>query len=1192
MSGPSSLDPGVLGRILLLQSTLNVAPDEERLCEMMVHALEELPGVAGCKVFIQGDADLANSLNGRRFRYLLSTSERQYGSIDLCVADETAFDPYDAFVGNTANLAALYIENARNAQAVRQINRTLEAQVAERTAALSDSAKRLDHLNRVLSAIRNVNQLITHEKDGDSLLETACHMLVETRGYQNAWIGLVDESGVMGRCYQAGFDSEFDAVIELLNQGIAPECARECLQAGGVHVILDPVSQCSPCPLAAHYEGRARQATLATRIEHGDHLFGWLSVSVPQAVAQDVEEQSLLTEAASDIAFALWSIETEAQRELTERKYRDILASTSDAVVAMDLNGIITLFNAGAEKLYGYSAQSALGMAISQFCPEDRLIEQKKLIQGVIENGFVQGFETERITADGRRIPVEMTISLLKDSQGQPIGTSAIIRDISERKRAEESLRESEQRLKEAERLSHLGSWSRDIATGKSSWSDEFFRICGLEPGSLEPAAELAFAIIHPDDRAQAIEAVNRAIETGIPYDIEIRIVLPDGSVRWLHSIGRLDYDEQGAPLRLVGSFLDITEQHYVDAALRESEERFRALVESAPMSILVVRDGKYVYANPQSVNLMGFDRAEQFIGMDVFETISPELQPVRRQSLTRVNETSDSSPTELQFLRSDGSPVWVITSSVDVQMDGEPTTIIVGQDVTDRRKAEEKHELLMMAIEQAAETILITDTDGIIQYVNPTFEKITGYSRQEALGQNPRILHSGVQSSAFYSEMWDTLLRGETWQGQLVNQKKDGTLYTEDAVISPVRDAAGRTVNYVAVKRDITAELKLEEQLRQSQKMEAVGRLAGGVAHDFNNMLSVILGYAEMALDVLDPSQPLYADLLEIEGAAQRSAELTQQLLAFARRQTVSPQVLDLNETVSGMLKMLGRLIGEDVDLVWNPAAELWPIEMDPTQINQVLANLCVNARDAIVGVGRITIESHNVVFDADSCTGIEECIPGDYIQLCVSDNGNGMDEQTRSKIFEPFFTTKEPGKGTGLGLSTVYGIVRQNKGFVNVYSEIGLGTTFKIYLPRYIGKLEASLSAVSDKSDVGGHETILLVEDEPTILNLTRLMLEKLGYCVLTAETPGKAIALAENHSGEIHLLITDVVMPEMNGRDLARDLLKLYPEMKRLFMSGYTADVIAHQGVLDRGVGFLHKPFNREQLGRKVRQALKKN
>jgi PAS domain S-box-containing protein len=381
----------------------------------------------------------------------------------------------------------------------------------------------------------------------------------------------------------------------------------------------------------------------------------------------------------------------------------------------------------------------------------------------------------------------------------------------------------------------------------------------------------------------------------------------------------------------------------------------------------------------------------------------------------------------------------------------------------------------------------------------------------------------------------------------------------------------------------------KLQSQLQQAQKMESVGRLAGGVAHDFNNMLGVILGHTEMVIDEIDPASPLYANLHAVQQAGQRSADLTRQLLAFARKQTVAPKVIDINDTVEGMLKMLRRLIGEDIDLLWQPGRNLQPVKVDPAQIDQILVNLCVNARDAIAGQGKITIETDSKTLDEAYCADHLGFQPGEYVLLEVGDDGCGIDKKTLNQIFEPFFTTKEQGKGTGLGLASVFGMVQQNNGFINVYSEPGQGTTFKIYLPVYTAKSDEVVEKSSELPAERGHETILLVEDEPEILQMTTMMLTRLGYTVVAAATPGEAIRLAHEYRGKIDLMMTDVVMPEMNGRELAGNLLSHYPDLKRLFMSGYTADIIAHHGVLDEGVHFIQKPFSMKDLGGKLREIL---
>lgn len=418
--------------------------------------------------------------------------------------------------------------------------------------------------------------------------------------------------------------------------------------------------------------------------------------------------------------------------------------------------------------------------------------------------------------------------------------------------------------------------------------------------------------------------------------------------------------------------------------------------------------------------------------------------------------------------------------------------------------------------------------------------------------------------------------------QNDLELRVKERTFELEQATIELKKEVSER-IQAQEVQQ------KLQSQLNQTQKMDSVGRLAGGVAHDFNNMLGVILGNVEMLMDDLTPTQPTYVELKEIKKAAKRSANLTRQLLAFASKQAVKPQVVDLNPAIEGMLKMLQHLIGENINLVWLPGQNLESIYIDPSQIDQTLVNLFVNARDAIANVGKITIETGNAIFDEDYCKKNAGFIPGEFVLLAVGDDGLGMGQETISQIFDPFFTTKEHGKGTGLGLSIIYGIATQNNGFINVTSEAGKGTIFEIYLPKFVGKHEMVIDQNLINPDRLGHEIILLVEDEPAILRMTKMMLEKLGYTVITAVTPREAIQIVQESCSQIHLLMTDVVMPEMNGREMAKIILSSCPDIKCLFMSGYTADVIAQHGVLDKGVHFLQKPISKKDLSIKIREVI---
>jgi PAS domain S-box-containing protein len=509
--------------------------------------------------------------------------------------------------------------------------------------------------------------------------------------------------------------------------------------------------------------------------------------------------------------------------------------------------------------------------------------------------------------------------------------------------------------------------------------------------------------------------------------------------------------------------------------------------------------------------------------------------------------------------------------------------------DITENKRAMEERELLMNAIEQTADAIVITDSKGTMQYVNPAFVRITGYTNEESIGRNPRILKSGEQDDAFYKTMWNELTRGKIWSGRLINKKKDGSLYTEEATISPVHDSSGAIINFVAVNRDITQECEAENRLRQSQKMEAVGILAGGVAHDFNNMLSVILGYTGMALKKTEPSHVNYRNLEAIRKAAERSAELTRQLLAFSRKQPLEPKVINLNDLLENLEKMLRRVVREDIDFKMVYTDNLDLVHADPGQIEQIIINLVTNARDAMPEGGKITIETTNVELDEQYAETHLGTRVGRYVLLSVSDAGCGMDEKTRERIFEPFFTTKAPGEGTGLGLSTVYGTVKQSGGYIWCSSEPDKGTTFKVYLPRT--NESPALETEQDVSPVrdGDEEHILMVEDEEQVRSMLEAMLKELHYQVTVAENGEEALLLYQEQGFRPDLIITDVVMPGMGGKRLVEQVQKTVPEQKVLYMSGYTDDAIGHHGVLDADTNFIQKPFTFRGIAEKIEQVL---
>ncbi|MFO8048437.1 MAG: PAS domain S-box protein, partial [Desulfosudaceae bacterium] len=942
---------------------------------------------------------------------------------------------------------------------------------------LRDNELRLDHFNRVLRAIRQVNQLIVSESDPGRLIEQACANLTETMGYHKAWIVLFKESeqkvnrtvnrNINQKINQkikmtaaSGFNEGFQEMRQSLEEGRFPLCVQQALQRQRIVVITDPVFQCLGCPLSRGY---SKQAGLSSRLSLGDRIYGVLVVSVPAAFARDTREQELLAEVAGDLAFALHKMETEKRLQQSQEVFRLTFDASPDAVNINRLeDGLYIDINQGFTRLTGYTREDVIGKTSLDINIWHDPADRQELIRGLRQNGFYNNLEARFRRKDGSLTTALMSGRVISINNAPHI--ISITRDISERKRFEE--------------------------------------------------------------------------------------------------------------------------------ALRLSEEKFRTLYEYAPIPYQSLdEEGRFLDVNPAWSQNLGYQR-EEVIGHRFDEFLLPDPRNNFEKNLSKFKELGQLKGHHYIMRHKNGQAVVVeFNGRIGYNPDGSfKQTYCVFQDITAREEAEAERERLLAAIEQAGDMIVVTDPEGTIQYVNPAFESTTGYCRQEVLGRNPRLLKSGRQDKSFYQDLWETITNGMIFEGRMVNRRKDGSFYTEEVTISPVFDASDRIINFVAVKHDITEHLRITAQLQQAQKMESVGRLAGGVAHDYNNMLSVILGYTELALDKVDPSEPVYANLSEIFKAARRSSEITRQLLAFARKQTVSPKILDLNQTVEGMLRMLRRLIGEDIELIWLPDSKLWPIKFDPSQVEQILVNLCVNARDAIGGVGKMTIETHPVTFDEDYCARQPGFLPGNFVMLVVSDDGCGMDNQTRENIFEPFFTTKDVNQGTGLGLAMVYGIVKQNNGFISVYSEPRRGTTFKIYLPcQYETEEEQRPSEPRQQIPTSQGEMVLLVEDESSIREMGQLMLEDLGYRVLSAGTPGEAIRLAEKHPREIHLLLTDVVMPEMNGRDLASQLHSFYPGIKTIFMSGYTADVIAHRGVLEEGVNFLQKPFAMRELGLIVREIL---
>jgi len=894
----------------------------------------------------------------------------------------------------------------------------------------------------------------------------------------------------------------------------------------------------------------------------------------------------------------------EAAQAQQEQLIHALLSSTTDAVFVKDLSGRYLLCNEAAQRVIGKTASELIGRTDRAAFPAEIAERLMVLDREIMESGTVSNHEEQVTTLSGAPLVFLVAKGALRDRENRVIGLYGISRDVTKERRDEDQLHHHRVMLQRTSGLAKVGGWEFSPDTGDGSWTEECARIHDLEP-TAGIRVEQGLSYFHGEHRIAIERALREAVEQGRPYDLELEMVSAKGVRKWVRSQCE-PIVEEGRVRYVYGALQDITERKETEASLKRSDLALREAQRLAEIGSWQwdISSNRHTWSE-EVFRIYGRDPALPPAGHpEVRQYFTPESWQGLHEAVQRCLRLGAPYSYDAEVVRPDGRR-WVTARGVAVRGANGDVECLRGtvQDITERKQMEQT----LLASEVRYRTLFEQSMDAIaimdgfppqFRYVNPAFEELFGYTENEVralpTGDVWRLVHPDDVSlvrKKVQDRMEGTasMLRYEF----RIVRKDDEIRWVEATGVRAERD--GKVINQV-IYRDVTPQKiakeeqeKLLAQLMQAQKMESVGRLAGGVAHDFNNMLSVILGVADFVEEQLEADSPMRGDMQEIKKAAQRSVELTRQLLAFARKQTVSPKVLNINATVEGLLKMLRRLIGEDIALVWVPAAGLWSVRIDPAQVDQILANLCVNARDAINGTGKLTIETANMVFDGDYCADHLEFVPGEYVMLAVSDDGCGMDKDTLAKIFEPFFTTKGMGVGTGLGLSTVYGIVRQNNGFINVYSEPGQGTTLKVYLPRHGGQALPELTDSQAAAIDGSGRTILLVEDETALLQLNQRMLISLGYSVLAAATPNEAIQLAREGQGQIDLLLTDVVMPEMNGRELAAKLHDFLPAMKQVFMSGYTANVIAHHGVLDEGVYFLQKPFLKKDLAAKLNAAL---
>jgi two-component system, cell cycle sensor histidine kinase and response regulator CckA len=876
--------------------------------------------------------------------------------------------------------------------------------------------------------------------------------------------------------------------------------------------------------------------------------------------------------------------EAEEALRKNEEKYRSVVENMQDVFYRTDLQGTITMVSASGPEMIGYeSVDQIIGLNVGRDFYKNS-DERDRMLALLREKGAVSNLEVELVRSDGNSIIVSTNSHIYYDKSGQPLGVEGVFTDITARKRAENALRESEEKYRILVENANEGVFVAQDGVIRFL-NARTAEIVGY--GEEELISKPFTEFIHPDDREMVIKSHFRRLRgEEFPGRYPFRILTKDGKSKWVEiEVAVIQWEGRPATLVLMS---DVTERKQAEEALKESEEWYRSIVEDSFDGIFVQKGPKIVYANTVLYKMLGYS-ARELEGMDhwlIYQ--ADDQQAVRERAMARMRGEIFSHQYDVKLQRKDGSHFDGEINARAVTVKGEPGVRVWVRDVSKRKRLEEVQRRLATAIEQSADAIVITDTQGNVEYVNPAHERITGYTREEVLGSLALVFKERDLNPEPRQESFDSLAGGSGWSGRTIGRRKDGTLYNTDVSISPVRDPRGKIANFVGLERDVTQEIQLQNQLFQSQKMEAVGTLAGGIAHDFNNLLTVVQGFSELLLAEKDQKHPEYADLKKIFHAAQSGAELVKRLLMFSRKSEPKPVPMKLNKQIVQVEKLLRHTIPKMIDIRLDLSSDLPDVNADPSQIEQVLMNLAVNARDAMPDKGKLTVRTDIVTLDEEYCGLHIEANPGEYVVLEVSDTGHGMDKETVEHIFDPFFTTKEMGRGTGLGLAMVYGIVTQHNGHITVYSEVGKGTTFRVYLPAIEGEVETDVETTRIMPAFGT-ETVLLVDDEEFVRELGARILTKHGYTVLQAVNGKEGLDLFKKERSQVSLVILDLIMPEMGGTECLKELLKINPNVKVLVASGYSADASVKETIQMGAKGFVTKPFRFKELLQTVRNVL---
>jgi PAS domain S-box-containing protein len=881
-----------------------------------------------------------------------------------------------------------------------------------------------------------------------------------------------------------------------------------------------------------------------------------------------------------------------------------VAESSHDAVYSSLLDGTVVSWNPSAQRLFGWTADEILGESIAQIAAPGEEWRPFELMRSIAADGRPRTLEVTRLAKDGRVLELELTASPMLGPDGSVEGHSAIARDIGERKAMQAALAESERRLEEAQSIAHLGSWDWNLATGDLAWSRELWRIFRRSPRDGPATFDHFLESVHPGDRERVVAIVEAALAGGGHFGFTARLVSPGAEPRTIEALGEARRDENGRVVRLLGTVQDVTDRAEAESQLRHAEEKLRLLVGRIPAVTYTAErgvDGRWLWVSPQVEQMLGYAPEEWVANPRLwFERIHPEDRQAALATERAAASDGGGLASEYRMLHRSGRVVWVRDEGTLVpgEHDGPPLVEGVLSDVTERKLAEEalraSERRYRTIVETTREGVWLMDPDGRTTFVNGRMAEMLGETVSSMLGRSiARYL--SPETRDYLNENLERARDESGLHGELELRRRDGGSVWVQASTSPIVDE-GEYRGQLALVTDVSERRSADDErrqlvarLHQHERMESVGQLAGGIAHDFNNLLAVILTYANFATAELE-GHPVKEDIEEIARAAERAAALTRQLLVFSRREVVQPEICDLNEVVAETESMLKRTLGEHLLLEVRCQGDLWPVRADRGQLEQVLLNLAINARDAMQRGGRLTIETSNVELDEAFSEARGNAKPGSYVRLAVTDTGEGMSPEVMEHVYEPFFTTKPKGQGTGLGLATVYGIVQQAGGSIDIYSEQGLGTVFKVYFPVAPDAGERRAESRSSDGDLEGNgEKVLMVEDEDAVRRVVKRVLDKAGYAVVEVADPTDGLALFQEVGGQVDLLLTDVVMPGMSGTELVERMRATHPDLKVLLSSGYTDDVVMRDRVAEDRLAFIEKPFSPERLLRKVREVL---